>query len=68
MSKQHEFTGWRCFAIKLSMVPLLALCGLALMFVIPMLMLAAICMLPWLPVYRTHGFGISLGEGHGEAD
>lgn len=49
---KHQLTGWRCAVVKLALVPLMFLAGL--------------CALPFLPIYKTSGFGISLGEGEGE--
>lgn len=63
---KHKLNGWRAGAMRLSLVPVLLLCGLALMAVIPALALAGCFLLPWLPVYKSSGFGISLGEGDDE--
>lgn len=63
-----QITGWRCAAVKLALVPLFLSLGAMFVVLVPFIVIAGICTLPWLPVYRTTGFGISIGEGEGEGE
>lgn len=61
-----QLVGWRCAAVKIAIIPPLFIFGVGLTIFIPFLLVAGICLLPFLPIYKTSGFGISLGEGEGE--
>lgn len=65
---KQQLVGWRCALVKLALVPLFAVMGVMITLMVPLLFLAGLCALPFLPIYRTTGFGISLGEGEGEGD
>lgn len=63
---KQQLTGWRCAVVKLALVPLFVMLGIMITLLVPLMFLAGLCALPFLPIYKTSGFGISLGEGEGE--
>lgn len=63
---KQQLVGWRCAAVKLALVPALVTIGVGITVLVPFVLLAGLFLLPFLPIYRTSGFGISLGEGEDE--